>query len=75
MSEYDDGGVQSLLWLKRVGDVVKSGRDPLQKWRPDKAYDGARILRSGTLVIFGVEAGDSVPVSGVHRCYREKGAF
>jgi pyruvate dehydrogenase E2 component (dihydrolipoamide acetyltransferase) len=60
-------------WLKKVGDVVKSG-DIIAEVETDKATMELESYEDGTLLYIGVEAGDSVPVDGVIAIIGEKGA-
>jgi pyruvate dehydrogenase E2 component (dihydrolipoamide acetyltransferase) len=60
-------------WLKKVGDVVKSG-EILAEVETDKATMELESYEDGTLLYIGVEAGDSVPVDGVIAVIGEKGA-
>lgn len=60
-------------WLKKVGDVVKSG-DIIAEVETDKATMELESYEDGTLLYIGVEAGDAVPVDGVIAIIGEKGA-
>lgn len=60
-------------WLKKVGDVVKSG-EILAEVETDKATMELESYEDGTLLYIGVEAGDSVPVDGVIAIIGEKGS-
>jgi pyruvate dehydrogenase E2 component (dihydrolipoamide acetyltransferase) len=60
-------------WLKKVGDVVKSG-DIIAEVETDKATMELESYEDGTLLYIGVEAGDSVPVDGIIAIIGEKGA-
>lgn len=60
-------------WLKKVGDVVKSG-EIIAEVETDKATMELESYEDGTLLYIGVEAGDSVPVDGVIAVIGEKGA-
>ncbi|UJP63269.1 pyruvate dehydrogenase complex dihydrolipoamide acetyltransferase [Mongoliitalea daihaiensis] len=66
-----DGTIAS--WLKKVGDVVKSG-DIIAEVETDKATMELESYEDGTLLYIGVDAGDSVPVDGVIAIIGEKGA-
>lgn len=66
-----DGTIAS--WLKKVGDVVKSG-DIIAEVETDKATMELESYEDGTLLYIGVEAGDSVPVDGVIAIIGEEGA-
>lgn len=60
-------------WLKKVGDVVKSG-EIIAEVETDKATMELESYEDGTLLFIGVQAGDSVPVDGVIAVIGEKGA-
>lgn len=60
-------------WLKKVGDVVKSG-EIIAEVETDKATMELESYEDGTLLYIGVQAGDSVPVDGVIAVIGEKGA-
>jgi pyruvate dehydrogenase E2 component (dihydrolipoamide acetyltransferase) len=60
-------------WLKKVGDVVKSG-EIIAEVETDKATMELESYEDGTLLYIGVEAGDSVPVDGVIAVIGEKGS-
>jgi pyruvate dehydrogenase E2 component (dihydrolipoamide acetyltransferase) len=60
-------------WLKKVGDVVKSG-EIIAEVETDKATMELESYEDGTLLYIGVEAGDSIPVDGVIAVIGEKGA-
>ena len=60
-------------WLKKVGDVVKSG-EIIAEVETDKATMELESYEDGVLLYIGVEAGGSVPVDGVIAVIGEKGA-
>lgn len=60
-------------WLKKVGDVVKSG-EIIAEVETDKATMELESYEDGTLLYIGVQTGDSVPVDGVIAVIGEKGA-
>jgi pyruvate dehydrogenase E2 component (dihydrolipoamide acetyltransferase) len=60
-------------WLKKVGDVVKSG-EIIAEVETDKATMELESYEDGTLLYIGVEAGNSVAVDGVIAVIGEKGA-
>ena len=60
-------------WLKKVGDVVKSG-EIIAEVETDKATMELESYEDGTLLYIGVQAGDSVPVDGVIAVIGEKGS-
>ena len=60
-------------WLKKVGDVVKSG-EIIAEVETDKATMELESYEDGTLLYIGVQAGESVPVDGVIAVIGEKGA-
>lgn len=60
-------------WLKKVGDVVKSG-EIIAEVETDKATMELESYEDGTLLYIGVQAGDSVPVDGVIAVIGEKNA-
>ncbi len=60
-------------WLKKVGDVVKSG-EIIAEVETDKAPMDLESYEDGGLVYIGVEAGNSVAVDGVIAVIGEKGA-
>ena len=59
-------------WLKKVGDVVKSG-DILAEVETDKATMELESYDDGFLLHVGVKDGESVPVDGVIAIIGEKG--
>jgi pyruvate dehydrogenase E2 component (dihydrolipoamide acetyltransferase) len=60
-------------WLKKVGDVVKSG-EIIAEVETDKATMELESYEDGILLYIGVQAGNSVPVDGVIAVIGEKGA-
>ena len=60
-------------WLKKVGDVVKSG-EIIAEVETDKATMELESYEDGVLLYIGVEAGGSVPVDGIIAVIGEKGA-
>lgn len=60
-------------WLKKVGDVVKSG-EIIAEVETDKATMELESYEDGVLLYIGVEAGNSVAVDGVIAVIGEKGA-
>ncbi len=60
-------------WLKKVGDVVKSG-DILAEVETDKATMELENYEDGTLLYIGVEAGQAVPVDAIIAIIGEAGA-
>ncbi len=60
-------------WLKKVGDVVKSG-EIIAEVETDKATMELESYEDGTLLYIGVQAGESVAVDGVIAVIGEKGA-
>lgn len=60
-------------WLKKVGDVVKSG-EIIAEVETDKATMELESYEDGVLLYIGVEAGNSVSVDGVIAVIGEKGA-
>jgi pyruvate dehydrogenase E2 component (dihydrolipoamide acetyltransferase) len=60
-------------WLKKVGDVVKSG-EIIAEVETDKATMELESYEDGVLLHIGVEAGGSVPVDGIIAVIGEKGA-
>jgi pyruvate dehydrogenase E2 component (dihydrolipoamide acetyltransferase) len=60
-------------WLKKVGDVVKSG-EIIAEVETDKATMELESYEDGILLYIGVEAGNSVAVDGVIAVIGEKGA-
>lgn len=60
-------------WLKKVGDVVKSG-EIIAEVETDKATMELESYEDGVLLYIGVEAGNSVAVDGVIAVIGEKGS-
>lgn len=60
-------------WLKKVGDVVKSG-EIIAEVETDKATMELESYEDGTLLYIGVQAGESVAVDGVIAVIGENGA-
>lgn len=60
-------------WLKKVGDVVKSG-EIIAEVETDKATMELESYEDGILLYIGVQAGNSVPVDGVIAVIGDKGA-
>ena len=60
-------------WLKKVGDVVKSG-EIIAEVETDKATMELESYEDGTLLYIGVQAGESVAVDGVIAVIGEAGA-
>jgi pyruvate dehydrogenase E2 component (dihydrolipoamide acetyltransferase) len=60
-------------WLKKVGDVVKSG-EIIAEVETDKATMELESYEDGVLLYIGVEAGNAVAVDGVIAVIGEKGA-
>lgn len=60
-------------WLKKVGDVVKSG-EIIAEVETDKATMELESYEDGVLLYIGVEAGNSVAVDGVIAVIGESGA-
>jgi pyruvate dehydrogenase E2 component (dihydrolipoamide acetyltransferase) len=71
MSDTMEEGVIA-SWLKKVGDVVKSG-DVLAEVETDKATMELEAYDDGVLLYIGVEDKKSVPVDGVLAVIGEKG--
>lgn len=71
MSDTMEEGVIA-SWLKKVGDVVKSG-DVLAEVETDKATMELEAYDDGVLLYIGVEDKKSVPVDGVLAVMGEKG--
>ncbi len=60
-------------WLKKVGDVVKSG-DIIAEVETDKATMELENYEDGTLLYIGVEVGQAVPVDAIIAIVGEAGA-
>jgi pyruvate dehydrogenase E2 component (dihydrolipoamide acetyltransferase) len=60
-------------WLKKVGDVVKSG-DIIAEVETDKATMELENFEEGTILYIGVEAGQPIAVDGVIAIIGEPGA-
>ncbi len=62
-----------VAWLKKVGDVVKSG-DIIAEVETDKATMELENYEDGTLLYIGVEVGQAVPVDAIIAIIGEAGA-
>jgi pyruvate dehydrogenase E2 component (dihydrolipoamide acetyltransferase) len=62
-----------VAWLKKVGDVVKSG-DIIAEVETDKATMELENYEDGTLLYIGVEVGQAVPVDAIIAIVGEAGA-
>jgi pyruvate dehydrogenase E2 component (dihydrolipoamide acetyltransferase) len=62
-----------VAWLKKVGDVVKSG-DIIAEVETDKATMELENYEDGTLLYIGVEVGHAVPVDAIIAIIGEAGA-
>ncbi|MFC0183778.1 pyruvate dehydrogenase E2 component (dihydrolipoamide acetyltransferase) [Pseudarcicella hirudinis] len=60
-------------WLKKVGDVVKSG-DIIAEVETDKATMELENYEDGTILYIGAEKGQAVPVDGIIAIVGEAGA-
>ncbi|MFN4146232.1 MAG: pyruvate dehydrogenase complex dihydrolipoamide acetyltransferase [Runella sp.] len=62
-----------VAWLKKVGDVVKSG-DIIAEVETDKATMELENYEDGTLLYLGAKEGEAVPVDGIIAIVGEAGA-
>ena len=75
MPKMSDTMTEGVLvaWLKKVGDVVKSG-DIIAEVETDKATMELENYEDGTLLYLGVKEGEAVPVDGIIAIVGEAGA-
>lgn len=75
MPKMSDTMTEGVLvaWLKKVGDVVKSG-DIIAEVETDKATMELENYEDGTLLYLGVKEGEAVPVDGIIAIIGEAGA-
>lgn len=74
MPKMSDTMTEGVLvaWLKKVGDVVKSG-DIIAEVETDKATMELENYEDGTLLHLGVKEGEAVPVDGIIAIIGEAG--
>jgi pyruvate dehydrogenase E2 component (dihydrolipoamide acetyltransferase) len=72
MSDTMDEGTL-ISWLKKVGDVVKSG-DIVAEVETDKATMELENFEDGTILYIGVAEGEAVPVNGIIYIVGEQGS-
>jgi pyruvate dehydrogenase E2 component (dihydrolipoamide acetyltransferase) len=75
MPKMSDTMTEGVLvaWLKKVGDVVKSG-DMIAEVETDKATMELESYEDGTILYLGVQAGEAVPIDGIIAIIGEAGA-